>query len=198
MNGSGECAELRASRSGSRGRLVSGAALAALSGLVGCGASIQAVYESDVRFEHCMALDREPEVQPAIQRACWTEWLAGYTYGQTRDRVVYAQQRLSALEIEQGGEGATSVASLIEPLSAPEPQSPHAGPPILAQRAADAGSPEGDAGLPSASAEAGALRTRCLERCVGVRDECRGQCRSAACEKGCSDGFGSCVNECPP
>src|SRR5262245_38890899 len=37
-------------------------ALAVLAGFgaVSCGASIQAMYESDVRFEHCMALDSRP------------------------------------------------------------------------------------------------------------------------------------------
>lgn len=172
--------------------------LAALLVPLGCGASIQAVYESDVRFEHCIALDREPEIQPAIQRACWTEWLADYTFGQTRDRVVYAQQRLAALEVEQGGEGATSVASLIEPLTAPEPEGPHSGPPIMAHHDAGAESSEADAGATTEAAQAVELRNRCLERCATVRNECRSQCRSAPCERGCATGFGGCVNDCPP
>jgi hypothetical protein len=34
-----------------------------------CGASIRGTYESDVRFEHCMALDSSAEVKPALPRA---------------------------------------------------------------------------------------------------------------------------------
>ena len=58
-----------------------------------CGASIQAVYEGDVRFEHCMALDARPDVKPTIRRACWEEWVEFYTFGQTRDRIDYAHVR---------------------------------------------------------------------------------------------------------
>lgn len=58
-----------------------------------CGASIHAVYEGDVRFEHCMALDSRPDVRPTIRGACWSEWLDFYTFGQTRDRVEYAEVR---------------------------------------------------------------------------------------------------------
>ncbi|HHH28185.1 MAG TPA: hypothetical protein ENK57_07550, partial [Polyangiaceae bacterium] len=65
------------------GMVVGGASLAS----VGCGHSIQAVYEADVRFEHCMAMDAQPNVKPRIRKQCWKEWLAFYTYGQTRDRV---------------------------------------------------------------------------------------------------------------
>ena len=65
--------------------------------LQGCGASIQSLYEGDVRFEHCMALDAEPGVKAVFRRACWTEWLTFYTYGQTRDRVSFARQRFKQL-----------------------------------------------------------------------------------------------------
>lgn len=64
---------------------------------LGCGPSVQAVYEGDVRFEHCMALDSDPTVKPRYRRACWVEWIAFYTYGQTRDRVVHAQFRIRQL-----------------------------------------------------------------------------------------------------
>ena len=39
-------------------------------GLLACGASINAVYEGDVRFEHCMALDEHPEEKSTAQKAC--------------------------------------------------------------------------------------------------------------------------------
>lgn len=40
-----------------------------------------------------MALDTMMDVKPTIRRACWEEWSAYYTYGQTRDRVEYAAMR---------------------------------------------------------------------------------------------------------
>ena len=66
-------------------------------GVAACGASIQALYEGDVRFEHCMALDGQPDVKSHIRRACWREWISFYTYGQTRDRVRHAQKRIRQL-----------------------------------------------------------------------------------------------------
>lgn len=71
--------------------------LVALPLTTSCGANIQAVYEGDVRFEHCMALDLQPEMRTEVRRDCWREWTAHYTYGQTRDRIVHASQRLDAL-----------------------------------------------------------------------------------------------------
>ncbi|MSP26298.1 MAG: hypothetical protein EXR75_14310 [Myxococcales bacterium] len=69
--------------------------------LGGCGASIQFLHEADTRFEHCMALDYADETAPAVRRqvrrACWVEWVAHYTYGQTRDRVSHAQARVAIL-----------------------------------------------------------------------------------------------------
>ena len=65
--------------------------------LAGCGANVQAVYEGDVRFEHCMALDSTADIKPRISRRCWVEWLAFYTYGQTRDRVAHAELRIRQL-----------------------------------------------------------------------------------------------------
>jgi hypothetical protein len=63
----------------------------------GCGASLHAVYEGDVRFEHCMALDAQPTIKPSVVRECWTEWVNNYTYGQTKDRVRHAQLRIQQL-----------------------------------------------------------------------------------------------------
>lgn len=60
---------------------------------VSCGASIQALYEGDVRFEHCMALDARPDVERALREICWGEWVTFYTFGQTRDRIEYARMR---------------------------------------------------------------------------------------------------------
>jgi len=73
-----------------------GAAL--LLGSASCGTNMQAVYEGDVRFEHCMALDWRESV---YRRRCWIEWVAFYTYGQTRDRVLHAQRRIQQLGLSE-------------------------------------------------------------------------------------------------
>jgi hypothetical protein len=51
------------------------------------------MYECDVHFEHCYALDMSGTTIEA-KRACWQDWLSGYTYGQSRDRVEYARARV--------------------------------------------------------------------------------------------------------
>ncbi|EYF05874.1 hypothetical protein, partial [Chondromyces apiculatus] len=95
----------------------------------GCGAGLNAVYEGDVRFERCMALDTMMDVKPTIRQACWEEWSAYYTYGQTRDRVEYAATRRRQLgqtsnfdESEQSlqNDAAAAPAPTPEPTSAPE------------------------------------------------------------------------------
>ena len=62
-----------------------------------CGPSFQAVYEGDQKFEHCYALDDNPNTGLDVKGTCWREWMKGYTYGQTRDRVEYAAVRQRAL-----------------------------------------------------------------------------------------------------
>ncbi|MBW2457709.1 MAG: hypothetical protein JRI68_24610 [Deltaproteobacteria bacterium] len=149
-------------------------------GVSGCGASIQAVYEGDVRFEHCMALDAQPEVKPAIRRACWVEWIHFYTYGQTRDRVGHAQIRIRQL---------SSVSELSDPSLS------HEGPggePVAATQPAPSapvgtGRPPGDAPAPGDG---------CAGECRNEADDCSGECTSPGCRKDCSMGFRSCVRRC--
>lgn len=64
---------------------------------LGCGPSFQAIYEGDARFEHCYALEEDPNVAMHYKSACWQDWTKRYTYGQTRDRVQYAANRYAAL-----------------------------------------------------------------------------------------------------
>src|ERR1700722_14737558 len=61
-----------------------------------CGPSYQAVYECDVHFEHCYALD-ESGASADAKKECWRDWLHGYTYGQSRDRGEYGGTRSSGL-----------------------------------------------------------------------------------------------------
>lgn len=62
-----------------------------------CSPSYQAVYEGNVRFEHCYALEENPQKTMPEKARCWRDWSERYTFGQTRDRVQYAISRYVAL-----------------------------------------------------------------------------------------------------
>jgi len=63
--------------------------------LAGCGPSFEILAEGDLRFVHCDRLDLDPKIAPSHRLHCWREWRRAYTYGQTRDRVEYAQRRIA-------------------------------------------------------------------------------------------------------
>ena len=164
-------------------------------GTTACGASIQAVYEGDVRFEHCMALDSRPDIKPTIRKACWEEWVRFYTFGQTRDRVEHARRRerqLSASsDFDEGDWSETPRA----PAAVPEPTTVLAPPPMMLvvdagapPEASDAGETVVEEGPPPGAA------------CAGECDEswklCRADCRSSSCEKGCTGKYKRCMRRC--
>ena len=60
-----------------------------------CGPSFEAIQEGDLRFAHCDRLDVDPGITASHRLHCWREWRRVYTYGQTRDRVEYAQRRIA-------------------------------------------------------------------------------------------------------
>jgi hypothetical protein len=62
-----------------------------------CGPSFQAIYEGNSRFEHCYALEENPQTPMREKSECWRDWSEHSTYGQTRDRVQYAIARYVAL-----------------------------------------------------------------------------------------------------
>ncbi|WP_437875661.1 hypothetical protein [Sorangium sp. So ce513] len=165
-----------------------------------CGASINAVYEGDVRFEHCMALDSMPEIKPTLRRACWDEWLQFYTFGQTRDRVEYATLRERQLSrASDFDEGDWTPPSSRAP-AVPEPTSALAPPPMLLN--ADAPTPVEvvDAGAPDAPLDgadgAAPPGAECSAACQTSWSECRQDCTSGGCEKGCSDKYRRCMRRC--
>jgi hypothetical protein len=71
--------------------------------LQACGPSFEVIQEGDLRFAHCDRLDLDQEVASSHRLTCWREWRRLYVYGQTRDRIDYAQRRIS--EIVSGAEG---------------------------------------------------------------------------------------------
>ena len=52
-----------------------------------------------MHFEHCYALD-ESGASVDARKECWRDWLHGYTYGQSRDRVEYGGTRYSELSLD--------------------------------------------------------------------------------------------------
>ncbi|WP_438015847.1 hypothetical protein WMF18_34010 [Sorangium sp. So ce315] len=165
-----------------------------------CGASINAVYEGDVRFEHCMALDSMPEIKPTLRRACWDEWLQFYTFGQTRDRVEYATLRERQLSrASDFDEGEWTPPSSRAP-AVPEPTSALAPPPMLLNADAPTPAEAVDAGAPDATldgaADAAPPGAECSAACQTGWGECRRDCKSGGCEKGCSDKYRRCMRRC--
>jgi hypothetical protein len=161
------------------------AALLAAASTLSCGASIRAIYESDVRFEHCMALDASSDVKPTLRRSCWDEWTRFYTFGQTRDRIDYAHLREKQLSgASDFDEADTMVAQPSgTAAAAPDPTSAIAPPPSMVA-ALDGGAP--DAGAPSEADERTALHARCASECQRALDACRQVCKTPICERECS------------
>lgn len=166
-------------------------------GAVSCGASLQAVYESDVRFEHCMALDALPEMKPTIRRACWDEWRKYYTFGQTRDRIEYAALRDRQLSVASDfDEGDWQLDKSSEP-SAVEPMSALAPPPMLiAATVIDAGAADAPADTSEAEIDGAPPAAGCAADCEQSWGFCRGECKGAPCEKGCSSKYKRCMKRC--
>ncbi|MFT3766751.1 MAG: hypothetical protein QM820_14735 [Minicystis sp.] len=170
----------------SRLRLVLAALASA--GAVSCGASIQAIYEGDVRFEHCMALDARPDVKPTLRRACWEEWAQFYAFGQTRDRIEYAQLREKQLSTASDFDEADWVSpNAGRSIAAPDPTSAFAPPPMMVAT---------DGGAPDAAADERSAQSDCAADCQQSLDACRGLCKTAPCEKACSGRYRKCAKRC--
>jgi hypothetical protein len=174
-------------------------------GSLSCGASIQAVYEGNVRFEHCMALDSRPEIKPTIRRACWEEWVKFYTFGQTRDRVEYARQRrqqlVGASDFDEG-EWSPLKQHPGEAAAVPEPTSAAAPPPMMLQvdggSVVDAGSR--DAAVATSSSATPDAKPPSNAECTAACDSewtlCQHECRAPNCEKGCQAKYKKCMKRC--
>ncbi|APR83048.1 Hypothetical protein A7982_08397 [Minicystis rosea] len=165
-------------------------AVLASAGAISCGASIQALYEGDVRFERCMALDARPDVKPTIRRGCWEEWAQFYTFGQTRDRIEYAQLREKQLSTASDFDEADWVSpNAGRAIAAPDPTSAFAPPPTIVA--------VGDAGPPDAgSSDDHTPQNACAADCQHSLDACRGTCKTAPCEKACSGRYKRCAKRC--
>jgi hypothetical protein len=157
----------------------------------GCGPSVQSIYEGNVRFEHCYRLDLDVNIAPTHRLACWREWLRIYTYGQVRDRIEYARQRVGALEQGDTTRPSLNLTADRRPeerswyLSEPAPTSAHAPPPPMWK----AESPTASGPPPPASASAEpAPKPR-----PAPGEDCSRDCRAdlEACNEDCATDAGT-------
>jgi hypothetical protein len=105
-----------------------------------CGPSVQYIYESNLRFEHCYRLDYDQTIAPSHRHACWVDWVDRFAKGQTRDRVEYAVRRIAAIDSGDGaaltlhvGENADAGPVAARAAPAPAPTNVHAPPPAVIQ-----------------------------------------------------------------
>lgn len=56
------------------------------------------LHRSNENFEHCYALDTQPDIESAAKTACWSDWLENYSQGQSQERIHYARDRRNAIE----------------------------------------------------------------------------------------------------
>ncbi len=205
-------------------RGVGATALSVLSALAwACGPSFQAVYEGNSRFEHCYALEENPQASMRDKANCWRDWSDHYTYGQTRDRIQYAIARYVALSQatlptdEALMMAAPGVTPRVSTITAPTPTNAFAPPPKVLEENRDSGTPLRPSEAPvvlhgnlaDAAPSTNAPPTSngppppgsaCTEGCGRTFQECQGapcaeDAGSAACRK-CERTYKTCMRGC--
>jgi hypothetical protein len=181
----------------------------ALVAAIDCGPSFQAVYEGDVQFEHCYAVDESAHASLREKAECWRDWTKNYTYGQTRDRVEYAASRRDALFAvaqnptdEMLMEGAPGGGFRKKVISAPSPTSVFAPPPNTMPEIEDAGAH--DAELPRNVTQTGPRPPSwsCTDSCGQGWRSCQEGCddagaaTSAGTCAACKDAYARCMTAC--
>ena len=184
--------------------------LALLGAVAHCGPSFQAVYEGDVQFEHCYAIDEAAHTSLREKAECWRDWTRNYTYGQTRDRVEYAAARRDALFAiaknptdEMLMEGAPGGGFRKRVISAPSPTSVFAPPPTTMADVEDGGAHSQEF-APTLGADAGPAppAAACTESCGDGWRSCQGGCDDAgpagaggSCAS-CRESYTRCMGAC--
>jgi hypothetical protein len=159
----------------------------------GCGPSFEAIQEGDLRFAHCDRLDLDPNIAPSHRLHCWREWRRVYTYGQTRDRVEYAQRRIAEVvsgdpdppfELPSGSSRTTdgNLPATPSPVHSPPPA-------VVPLTRADSAPAEG--------ADKGNFEPACRSRCEAGRAACAPGCETqpTGCQ-GCEVVFHTCLGDC--
>jgi hypothetical protein len=162
--------------------------------LLGCGPSFEAIQEGNLRFAHCDRLDLDPNIAPSHRLHCWREWRRVYTYGQTRDRVEYAQRRIAEVVsgdteptfvLPTGGERRRDTRHDSSVLSPEVPP-----PAVVAAPATPA------AGTPTNGSNTD-VDPACRSRCEADQAGCAPGCetRPTGCQP-CRPSLEACLNEC--
>jgi hypothetical protein len=190
---------------------LAGSALLLLASLAGvaCGPSFQAVYEGELHFEHCYALD-QMNVGDEAKKDCWREWLRGYTYGQSNDRVEYAATRFSELSLDPTlpsedtrDAGPRRPRRPESTVAAPMPTNAFAPPPNMS--ASEVRDPAGASGAAKTTVDAGRPArvssvqlvpgAECLSTCEARWSGCREGCKAGACDA-CDKTYRTCAPTC--
>lgn len=160
-----------------------------------CGTSVSSRYESDVRFERCMALDWQGDVDPQIRRGCWDEWVRHFTRGQTKDRIGYAKKELDKLASnDSAGAAGSETAAPVH--ATPDPTSVFIPPPVTITPDAG-GDPDAGVDAPD-SAPAAPPKNACMTKCDAQSADCEVSCKGTSwCLKSCAVQRASCVGYCP-
>ena len=184
------------------------AALSVFAAGFACGPSVQSIYEGNVRFEHCYRLDLEVDTAPTHRRACWSEWLSMYTYGQPRDRIEYARRRLHSFA---NGDTARPTLDIGDDKQAearqfylvvPAPTSVHAPPPPIATRwYGDAGTAPTAPTTEQVTATARAPEDKCTNGCREHLSNCQRPCTPDAAKPdpactACEADYKTCMKRC--
>jgi hypothetical protein len=178
-----------------------------------CGPSFQAIYEGNARFEHCYALEENPQQSMPEKAACWRDWSEHYTYGQTRDRILYATARYVALS--QAGNAPTDEALMMaapgetpreSTITAPAPTNAFAPPPKTLdpepkKAITEAASPPADASAPPVAKLASLPASSCADACGSTYRTCNSGCEEAqAPDKkrchACLKTYRTCMRDC--
>jgi hypothetical protein len=169
-------------------------------GAVACGPSFQAVYECDVHFEHCYALDQGVG-GPDPKKDCWRDWLHGYTYGQPRDRVEYAATRFSELSLDptlpSEDVAVAHPRRSARSVAAPMPTNAFAPPPNTLEGHPVAAPPSetAAAAVRPPAAVMQAPGSECADACSVHWKGCRESCKDGACET-CDRAYRGCMPAC--
>jgi hypothetical protein len=166
-----------------------------------CGPGLEAVHESNLRFEHCYRLDMDGRIAAPHREHCWRDWTVEYSYDQPLDHIEYARRRIVALESgdtrliavrsDAPAEGRIfeEAASPDAPMAAPAPTSANAPPPRTEPLAHAEAVP-----APAKSARPG---DGCALQCDAPLEECSKLCdaKQADCAT-CREDYRRCMRRC--
>jgi hypothetical protein len=186
-----------------------GLSLALVSCLTACGASYQSVYENEVHFEHCYAVDVSPNMSQSAKLQCWSEWTKRFSQGQARDRVEYAYSRQRALmsgsddpapRMSIGPQSPSGPPPLAASpvVASPLPRTPYEGPPAtMALTATPAPPPSAPVAAPVSQHDKNLSPTQlCARDCGESFTSCATACQRSNCYNRCGELARKCVSEC--